>query len=37
VGLITSGNHRKNKKLKIILAIKGFLENQFDGHTIEPP
>ena len=32
VGLITSG--RKGKK--IILAIKGFLGNPFDGHTIEP-
>jgi IS5 family transposase len=36
VGLITSGNHGKNKKRKIILAIKGFLENPFDGHTIDP-
>jgi IS5 family transposase len=36
VGLITSGNHGKNKNRKIILAIKGFLENPFDGHTIEP-
>jgi IS5 family transposase len=36
VGLITSGNHGKSKKRKIILAIKGFLENPFDGHTIEP-
>jgi IS5 family transposase len=31
VGLITGG---KNDK-KIILAIKGFLGNPFDGHTIE--
>jgi IS5 family transposase len=31
VGLITSGNHGKNKKRKIILAIKGFIENPFDG------
>jgi IS5 family transposase len=36
VGLITSGNHGKNKNRKIILAIKGFLDNPFDGHTIEP-
>jgi IS5 family transposase len=36
VGLMTSGNHDKNKKRKIILAIKGFLENPFDRHTIEP-
>jgi IS5 family transposase len=36
VGLITSGNHGKDKKRKIILAIKGFIENPFDGHTIEP-
>jgi IS5 family transposase len=32
VGLITGGK----KGMKIILAIKGFLENPFDGHTIEP-
>jgi IS5 family transposase len=32
VGLITSGKKGK----KIILAIKGFLGNPFDGHTIEP-
>jgi IS5 family transposase len=31
-GLITSGK----KGRKIIFAIKGFLENPFDGHTIEP-
>jgi IS5 family transposase len=31
-GLITSGKKGK----KIILAIKGFLGNPFDGHTIEP-
>jgi IS5 family transposase len=32
VGLITSGKKGK----KIIVAIRGFLENVFDGHTIEP-
>jgi IS5 family transposase len=32
VGLITGGN----KGRKIILAIQSFLENPFDGHTIEP-
>ncbi len=32
VGLITTGNKGK----KIITAIKSFLENPFDGHTIEP-
>ena len=32
VGLITSGTKGK----KIILAIKAFLGNPFDGHTIEP-
>jgi IS5 family transposase len=32
VGLVTGG--RKGKK--IILAIKGFVENPFDGHSIEP-
>jgi IS5 family transposase len=32
VGLITGGKNGK----KIILAIKGFLGNPFDGHTIEP-
>lgn len=32
VGLITTGNKGK----KIITAIKAFLENPFDGHTIEP-
>jgi IS5 family transposase len=32
VGLITSGKKGK----KIILAIKGFLGNPFDGHTTEP-
>jgi len=32
VGLITSGKKGK----KIILAVKAFLENHFDGHTIEP-
>ena len=32
VGLITGGN----KGMKIILAIEAFLENPFDGHTIEP-
>jgi len=32
VGLITGGKKGK----KIILAIKAFLENPFDGHTIEP-
>jgi IS5 family transposase len=31
-GLITGGKKGK----KIILAIKGFLENLYDGHTIEP-
>ena len=33
VGLITKGG---KKVRKIILAIKAFLENPFDGHTIEP-
>ncbi len=32
VGLITTGKKGK----KIITAIKAFLENSFDGHTIEP-
>jgi IS5 family transposase len=32
VGLITGGKKGK----KIILAIRTFLENPFDGHTIEP-
>ena len=32
VGLITGGKRGK----KIILAIKAFLDNPFDGHTIEP-
>jgi IS5 family transposase len=32
VGLITQGNKGK----KIILAIEAFVENPFDGHTIEP-
>src|SRR5215469_11660182 len=32
VGLITGGKKGK----KIILAIKAFVENPFDGHTIEP-
>jgi IS5 family transposase len=32
VGLITGGKKGK----KIILAVKGFLENPYDGHTIEP-
>jgi len=32
VGLITTGN----KGRKIITAIKAFVENPFDGHTIEP-
>jgi len=32
VGLITTGEKGK----KIITAIKAFLENPFDGHTIEP-
>jgi IS5 family transposase len=32
VGLITGGK----KGRKIILAIQGFVENIFDGHTIEP-
>ena len=32
VGLITTGN----KGRKIITAIKAFVENNFDGHTIEP-
>jgi len=32
VGLITTGKKGK----KIITAIKAFLENPFDGHTIEP-
>jgi IS5 family transposase len=31
-GLITGGK----KGMKIILATKGFLENIYDGHTIEP-
>jgi IS5 family transposase len=30
-GLITSGNYGKNKKREIILAIKVFFENLFDG------
>jgi IS5 family transposase len=32
VGLITGGKKGK----KIILAVKAFLDNPFDGHTIEP-
>jgi len=32
VGLVTTGKKGK----KIITAIKAFLENPFDGHTIEP-
>jgi IS5 family transposase len=32
VGVITGGKKGK----KIILAIKGFIDNPFDGHTIEP-
>jgi len=32
VGLITTGKKGK----KVITAIKAFLENPFDGHTIEP-
>jgi IS5 family transposase len=32
IGLITGGKKGK----KIVLAIKGFTENLFDGHTIEP-
>jgi IS5 family transposase len=32
VGVITGGVKGK----KIVLAIKGFVENPFDGHTIEP-
>jgi IS5 family transposase len=32
VGMITGGKRGK----KIILAIKGFIGNPFDGHTIEP-
>jgi len=32
VGLITTGN----KGRKVILAVRAFLENVFDGHTIEP-
>lgn len=32
VGMITGG--RKGRK--IILSIKGFMENLFDGNTIEP-
>jgi IS5 family transposase len=32
VGLITGGS----KGRKIILAVQAFLENPFDGHTIEP-
>ena len=32
VGLITTGRNGK----KIILAIRAFVENPFDGHTIEP-
>ncbi|MCL2042086.1 MAG: hypothetical protein FWG84_08655 [Bacteroidales bacterium] len=32
VGLVTGGKKGK----KIILAIKAFLDNPFDGHTIEP-
>lgn len=32
VGLITTSN----KKRKIIVAVKGFIDNPYDGHTIEP-
>ena len=32
VGLVTGGKKGK----KIILAVKAFLENPYDGHTIEP-
>jgi len=32
VGLITGGKKGK----KIILAVKAFIDNPFDGHTIEP-
>jgi IS5 family transposase len=32
IGVITGGKKGK----KIILAIKGFVDNLFDGHTIEP-
>jgi len=32
VGLITGGKKGK----KIIIAVKAFLDNSFDGHTIEP-
>jgi len=32
VGLITTGK----KGRKVIVAVKAFLENLFDGHTIEP-
>ena len=32
VGLITTGKRGR----KVILAVKAFLENVFDGHTIEP-
>lgn len=32
VGLITTSN----KNRKIILGIKGFIDNPYDGHTIEP-
>jgi len=32
VGLITTGNRGR----KIITAVKAFLENPYDGHTIEP-
>jgi IS5 family transposase len=32
VGLITSGK----KGEKLILAIQAFIDNPFDGHTIEP-
>lgn len=36
IGVILTGNHGKNRKGKIILAIKGFIDNVYDGHTIEP-
>jgi IS5 family transposase len=44
VGLITTGEFvvkkKKGKMIKkdrrVIVAIQGFLENLFDGHTIEP-
>ena len=44
VGLISTGQfvvkNKAGKKVKkdrrVIVAIKGFLENPFDGHTIEP-